>query len=553
MKQDLMQEKHPDAELAISRWSELKTTRAHHEQDWEDIARLIRPQRANFSVTMQRNKASTKILSSAPVMANTNLASGLYGTLTNPANRWMGFSVPQGTVDDSSAVKRWLDVVTTRVLASFQPSMSPFYSAAIQLFTDLTAFGNAAQYDEVNQGEQRIMDVTLSLAEVCFEIDAYGRVSEVVRKFELMPEAAVGMFGADRVPPKVLEQAQQHKRELGTYYHHVRRNVNLRKGRIGPEGKRFSSVYAAEMGATLLRRSGYDEMPFHAPRWEVESGQVYGTGPAHVALASARMNNLMSDAVLRAGQRAADPTILAPDRDGFPLNGRIAPGQVVYGGTDQRGQPLLRPIDTTSQTGLTVELQAQVQEEIRDAFQWTLMNMAGRTGMTATEVVQIQEEKMRLMAPFTGRVQEEFLHPKAMRRFNLLWRNGQLPPPPPEAEGVPLEVTYTSQAARAQKSAEGASVMRLLADLGPLAQVNPAYMDRVNPDETMEILQEAYGAPAKVLRSRDEMAALQAERAEQQQMAEAMQMMQGGASAAKDAAAAAGAMLPDGMAESGAE
>ncbi len=38
-----------EAKLAAQRWSDMKTDRAQHESMWEDIARLMRPQRGGFS------------------------------------------------------------------------------------------------------------------------------------------------------------------------------------------------------------------------------------------------------------------------------------------------------------------------------------------------------------------------------------------------------------------------------------------------------------------------------------------------------------------------
>ena len=534
-----------EAILARTRWDELKTDRTADESDWEAIARFIRPQRRGFVGSDPSLRRAEKPLSSAPIMAAINFSSGLYGTLTNPANRWMRLTMGGGA-GDSPEMRRWLDVVTDRILASFRPAVSPFYSSVNQLFADITSFGNAAQYDELREQKRRIVDVTLSLAEIVFEVDADGEVVEVVRRFELRPEQAIGLFGAEGLPTKILEQAQKKVRDRTVYYHHVKLNLDLKTGRLGADGKRWLSIYACEIEDTLVRRAGYDEMPFMAPRWEVESGQTYGTGPGFVALASARLHHRMEEANLRAGQKAADPTLLAPDRDAMPLNGRIVPGRVIYGGVDMRGNALVRPLDNLGNTGLTLEMQERKVAEIRDVFHWTLMNLAGRTGMTATEVLQIQEEKMRLMAPHLGRVQEEYLAPKIRRRFALLWRAGQLPPPPEGSGGLPLEVEYTSAAAMAQKSADGANVTRLLADLAPLAQLKPRTMERINEDDLVEVLAEARGTPSRVLLSREEADQRSQARAEQEQAAQAMQMAQAGAGAARDAAQAAQAVGMEG-------
>lgn len=532
-----------EGEEAIRRWDELKGTRAHYEGDWESLARLIRPQRGGFASADPARVRDEKPLSSAPIIAQSNFSAGLYGTLTNPANRWLTIRSTNEDLNGFQPMKLWCDAVATRILASFRPSVSPFYSAAVQLFGDIATFGNAAQYDEVRLEERKILDVTLSLAEVVFDIDAWGRVNEAVRKFKLKPRAAVIMFEG-QVPAKVRELAEKGSQEEHWYYHHVKANADYRRGRLGPAGKRWLSIYVCEIEKMVVRRAGYEEMPFHAPRWEVESGQVYGTGPGFIALASARVSHRMQEANLRAGQKAADPTLLAADRRVWKLNGVVRPGHTVYGGVDMQGRPTIRPLDNFSSTGLSLEMQQELKEEIRDAFHYSLMNLAGRTGMTATEVIEIQEEKMRLMAPHMGRIQEEYLAPKIARRFQILYRAGQLPPPPQGIpEGAGLEVVYTSAAAMAQKSAEGAAVVRILQDIVPLASIDPMAASRlgkrISVDDVLEVLQEARGAPSRVLRSREEADALQQAEAE---AAQQQQLLEQGPGAMRDLAQAGAAM-----------
>ena len=62
-------EKDPRAEEAARRWDELKALRAPHEPDWEDLARLIRPQRGGFTSANPAQARTDKPLSSAPIIA----------------------------------------------------------------------------------------------------------------------------------------------------------------------------------------------------------------------------------------------------------------------------------------------------------------------------------------------------------------------------------------------------------------------------------------------------------------------------------------------------
>lgn len=536
-------EQHAAFDEAARRWSEMKSDRAQDERDWEDIARLMRTSRGGFSQDDPAKRIDERPLSSAPIMAQSNFAAGLYGTLTNPANRWFGLKTNDGDLNRWHKGKLWLDTVTERILASFQPAVSPFYTATTQVFADLAAFGNAAQYDEVVEEERKILDVTISLAEVCFDIDGFGRVCEVVRKFRLKPGAAMAMFKGN-LPPKIIELAQKGDQAQITFYHHILKNESWRRGMLGVKGKPWASRYVCEEGRALVRERGYAEMPFFAPRWEVDTGRIYGSGPGFIALASARAHQRMDEATLRAAQRQADPTILAPDRGDWPLNGRIRPGAVVYGGVNPRGEAMLRPLEITGGFSLTLQEKQQKLEEIRDAFHYTLMNLAGRTGMTATEVMAITEERQRLWAPHQGRVQEEFLAPKIARRFSLLWRAGQLPPPPPEMAGADLQVDYQSAAAAAQRSVEGNAVLRIIQDIAPLIQIKPRLADRIDEDGLLEVLADARGVPGRVLRSRADADAIAEARAQQQEAAQAMAMAREGAGALKDAAGAAQALQP---------
>ncbi|SFI60601.1 portal protein [Albimonas pacifica] len=531
-------EKDPRAVAAIDAWSSLKGERAHHEQDWEELARLIRPQRGNFTAAAPELPRNEKPLSSAPIVAQSNFASGLYGTLTNPANRWFELGTTDQALADFQPMREWLDVASRITLASFAPSVSPFYSQASQLFGDISTFGNAAQYGEQPAGERRFLDVTLSLAEVVVSIDAYGRVDEWVRRFKLGATAAARRYGLEALPERIQTAAMKGSRDSFVFFQHVHMNDGWRKGMLGPRGKRWSSIHVSEEAAAVVRHSGYADMPVDFPRWDVETGQGYGRGPGWIALAEARKLDLFERANLRAAQRAADPTLLAPEREVMPLRGRVRPGELVYGGVDAAGRKMLQTLDTVSGVPLTLEMKERAVEHIRDAFHWSLMNLAGRTGMTATEVIERQEEKLRLMAPHMGRVQEEYLAPKIARRFRQLMSAGQIPQPPQEARGADLTIEYTSAAAMAARSAEGAATVRLLTDLAPLAQTNPRVWDRLSEDDIVEVLAEARGAPARLLRSREEADKLGQARAQQEQGAQLLAAAEAGGGIMKDLAAA---------------
>ena len=539
---------HPMASAAIDRWAELKALRGGHESDWEDIARLIRPQRGGFAQTDPTTRTHEKPLSSQPILAASSFAAGIYSGLTNPANRWFGLETPDEDLNAWQPMAEWNDIATARVLSSFKPSMSSFYSSTFQCYSDIAAFGNAAAYDELDERERRFMDVSLSLAEVVWDIDAWGRVTEVVRKFHLTARRALAFF-KDRgdLPPKIHELADKNATDKLVFYHHVFNNADWRPGRLSNQ-KPWKSVYVCDENIWLVSEKGYEEMPYYVPRWDVDSGHTIGTGPGFIALASARVVQQMEHATIKGAQWASDPTLLAPSREDWPLHGHIRPGAIVYGGMNIRGQQTIAPLQMGGGIGLTDAEKAKKVEEVKEAFHYALMTVQGRTGLTPQETLIIEEAKMRNWAPHSDRIMEEYAAKKVERRFRMLWRAGQIPPPPKEAEGLPMGMRYQSAASMAMKAREGMAIVQFLGNLGPLAQTDPRYLQRLDPDAVIEALHEASPSlPARMLRSREEADAIAQAQAQAQQQAMMLEQAGSLAGAVKDLAGGGQAMQGGGM------
>lgn len=541
MKHSAIGSKDPRATEAIRRYSELRQERTDFEDDWEDIARFIRPQRGGFGLDDHTTREREKPLSSVPIIAHGNFAAGIYANITNPASPWGGLTTPDEDLNRWPPFAEWLDKHTRRIFTSFSPSLSSFYPAAFQAYGDLAAFGNSAGYDHFDPGARRFIDVTLSLASVVVDIDFHGRVCEVVRKMRLTPRQAVREFGRDAVPAKVVDLADQNKSEKHTYYQHVLKNDQFRPRMLGPGGKRWLSHHVCEVDETLIRVKGYDDMPFYFPRWDVDSGEIYGTGPGTTALPASRVLQRMEDATIRAAQRAADPTKLAPDRNAVPLNGTFRPGAVVYGAIGLNGQRYVQTEDFNGNIGLTMEEKRAKVEEIQNAFFYAVGQLSGRTGISNEENNVIQQARLREWAPHADRVMEEYASRKFEGRYRHLMRLGQIEPPPQGTpEDAKLEIRYRSAAAAALAADEANAVRQYFADIGPMLQIKPELRHRMSGDDFLEVLHEAQPAlPQRLLVPREQAAQLAQAEAQQQQLAQAVQLAQQGGAGLRDLAQAA--------------
>jgi hypothetical protein len=162
--------------------------------------------------------------------------------------------------------------------------------------------------------------------------------------------------------------------------------------------------------------------------------------------------------------------------------------------------------------------------------------------MTATEVLQRRDEQLRLMGPMVARLQTELLGPLIERSFAIMWRNGLLPAPPPSISGAPWKVEYLSPLALAQRASDAEATMRTLQAVAGLMQIDPKAANRVDTDAALRHLADRYGAPAPILRSKDDAAALDEAQDAAAAEANGVAAAQGVATAAKDGAGAIAAL-----------
>jgi len=248
----------------------------------------------------------------------------------------------------------------------------------------------------------------------------------------------------------------------------------------------------------------------------VNTKEVYGRGPAIVALADIKMLNEMEKTIMRAGHRAVDPPLLLQE-DGALQAFSTRPNSLNYGGVDQNGKQTVIPLETGAKLPLGLDLSNQKRTSINDAFYVTLFQILVQSPqMTATEAMLRAQEKGQLLAPVMGRQQSEFLGPMIARELDILGRAGQLPPPPAPLHEISLEVEYQSPLVRAQRAGEGVAIMNTLNAVLPFANIDPKVLKRFNFDAISKELADINGMPSSLLYDDDEMASIDDQAATQQ-------------------------------------
>jgi hypothetical protein len=293
------------------------------------------------------------------------------------------------------------------------------------------------------------------------------------------------------------------------------------------------SVYIEVGQKKILRTEYFRSFPFMCPRWDVWANEDYGRGIGEIALADTLSLQQMRRTNLTAGERAANPTLLATDEKSMRQAVRAIPGSTIYGGMGMDGQPRVRVLHEGKNLSVSLEMEDRVRDAVKDAFLFSLMQLQGSADMTATEFLGRQQERWRLLGPHLGRLESEFLTPLIRRRFEMLMEAGQILPPPEEIAGQPLQIRYISQAAKLQRVAEAEAAIQTATAMMNVAAVKPEVMDRFDPHAFAEALDRGYGS--NIILSREEAQAIAEARDQSQQMQAMLEAAPGLGRAAKDA------------------
>jgi hypothetical protein len=513
----------------LKRFDRLKSNRQNWESHWQEVADYMQPRKAD--VTKSRSKGDKRtelIFDSSPLQAVELLAASLHGMLTNPSTTWFSLRFKGEELSDNDEAKAWLENATEVMYKAI--NRSNFQQEIFELYHDLITFGTAAMFIEDDE-EDVLKFSTRHINEIYISENDKGRIDTIFRKFRLTARAAIQKFG-ENVSDSIVTKHRKDPYEEVEILHAVYPRADFDPKKQDKSNMPFESVYLEAGTGDELSVSGFREFPFVVPRYLKASHEIYGRSPAMTALPDVKMLNEMSKTTIKSAQKQVDPPLLVPD-DGFILPVRTIPGGLNFYRSGTRDR--IEPLNIGANTPLGLNMEEQRRDSIRNAFYVNQLMMQSGPQMTATEVIQRNEEKMRLLGPVLGRLQSELLKPLIDRAFSLLIRKDLFGPIPEFLSGQDIEIEYVSPLAKAQKSAELQSIMRGIEIMGQLANVAPVF-DHLNMDKLVKHLMDIVGVPQKVLKSsselQDEREQAQQQQAQQQQMNQMQQVAESAGAAA---------------------
>jgi len=497
--------------------SRLVEKRSNWEIHWQEVADYMLPRKADITLERPKgDKRHTVIFDGTAIHSLELLASSLHGMLTSSVNRWFALRFKETAVNENDEAREWLENVLDKMYIAI--SRSNFQQEVFETYFDLIAFGTSCLQIEEDK-DDIIRFSSRHIKEIYISEDAKGMVNCIYRRFKMSAKATVEKFGIDNISLKTLNTFKKTPFDDIDLVHVVKPRDIYNPQKMDQQNMPFTSIYFEYDSGHIISQGGFKEFPYVVPRYLKASNELYGRSPGMNALPDVKVLNKMVEVGMKAAQKQVDPPLLVPD-DSMLMPIRMSPGSINYYRSGSRDRIETLNIGANNPLGLNME--EQRRQAISQTFHVDQLLITENRNMTATEVVQRNEEKMRILGPVLGRLQSELLQPMIIRIFNIMLRNNLLPEAPEILLNQEIDVEYVSPMAQAQRGQELSSIVRGLELFGQIGQVAPVN-DYIDPQGLVKHLIKILGLPARMIRSDSEVEEIAQQKAEAQQQQMQMQ------------------------------
>lgn len=522
------------AESIIKRWKDATTAGDYFRGLYEWSYRLACPNHNNWDNSPGSNK-SYRIYNSSTSMAMDGFVNTMMNTITPVHTRWADLTAGVGMISKYFQLIGYMNPDKEEIaeaehdfnelLGDLTESIfnylnaSNLYSALGSMYYDVgigTGFLLAMPGNE-NIGLGGPLNFrAFSPKWMAIEEGAYGEISAVFRKIkQKYRDAKVewkDMKEMDQIDDNSLLDFVE-----ATIFNH---EINM-------------WCYYVLHGNTILVEREYRSNPWIVFRWDLINGEVWGRGPMTKAMPDAMQLNATTQLAMRANQLSAfgcftgiSDDIVNPDMV------RIVPGAIIpvkrnAGPSGPTLAPLPQIGNLNAQLMNIQELEGKIRHFLLDD---RLPPSENNPKMTATEVMERVRKIQRDFGSVFGRISYELLQPILQRAIDILiYDKGLINLPQKLADvfskidGFSLKLKVISPLARMQGMQD---VEALIQTIQMLGNISPELMqEQIKMDELGEWLADKLGAPAKFIRSPEELKQLRDQK-QQQLMQQQLELQQ---------------------------
>jgi len=523
-----------DINYYIERNNRLESLRENYLPKWDEIAVFTDPRNAYFRVK-RANGNMTQLIPKMDDTAQSLLpiyAAVLNSMITPQAYIWhkLQFFDPEVQKKYGPLLDEENKFIYNRrysAYSNFSPAMNECYMSG-------GAFGHAIMEVIPDYKHKCISYKTLPIREFCIEKDAYGFINTFYRKVDYTVRNLMTIF-PDYLPDKYKDrQDLKWLDETVTLLHAVEPSFE--------KSGKYHSAYIDLTNKQIIEETELDYLCYLCFRSAVfpSSSDSYGFSPCMSVLPSIKALNSLQFNFLKQTDLVGQPTLLT-NSDVIDARKVAASGSVIEGGIDDEGRPMVQALRAYGDLPSMDYLIQKYQDTISTVLLAKYMALMSDTqSRSATDAMIKSNERANLVAPSGDRIAREFLLPLIETELIIYGKMGILPQMPAELKDLDksFDILLDNPMLKGQRMDSVNSAINLVGTMGQFAQLDSNVVNSVDVDKVLRYIQANMNVPDSVMRTPDEVAALNEAQAQQQELMAMAQVAPGVGSAMKDIAQA---------------
>jgi hypothetical protein len=491
----------------IERYSSAKSRRANADATMQEIGKYVWPSAQDVLQPIATNEGlvrTTLQYTATARMAARTLAAGLVSYLMPAGTKWFEYTPTDQRLTEDTMVAKELAQATDAVHRELW--RSNFWREIFTTIRSMVVFGTGCISIEWDDG---FNFRCYNIGDIYFEENSKGKVDVVFRRIQWTARQCKQEFGEDKLSKAMNDALKDNKHPNDTFevIHCVLPNSEYSDKQIG--SKKFASYYIAASEKHLLKRSGYDYLPYKIARFERIPNELTGRGPGHDLLPEIKMEDAMRETFILASEMQCQPPCFAEDGavigqiDMSPSAvNNMMPGRQMPQFIEIKANPMLNDVMLKDQ-----------EQKIKDAYFNDLFRvLADYRNMTATEVQGRLAEGLALVAPVVTGTQKELQDPLMMDALNLMVEAGRI-----DLSIEDVDLAYSGRLALAMSSMQASAATAFIATWAPLHTLFPV-LDNLDLDGLARHGAITEGIAATYVRDPDDVAQMRAERQQTEQM-----------------------------------
>lgn len=519
---------------------------------WQQIADNFYPERGDFTYSKSQGSDYVEHLSSSyPLIVRRDLGDSIGGMLRPRGQQWFKITTNKRDADLDSASRIFLEKSTEAQFKAMYDRIAKFTKATKQGDHDYAAFGQAILSAELNLKDTSLLYRDWHIRDVVWWEDALGQICGVARKWKCCPADAMRYFRGnvhDEVMKKMNDDGGKGAYDCCCDFLHVviRGDEYEYKPQVDSQGflREYVSIWIDVKNKFIMEEGPRLTSYYIIPRWQTVSGSQYATSPAVVAgLPDARLIQAMTYTLLRAGEKAVDPPMVAVE-EAVQSDIPLFPGGITWVDSDYQGKiseavQILENDYRALPTALTMH-DTQMRM-IETAFYLNRLTMPPVTHeMTAEEARYRVQQYIRQALPLFEPIEQEYNAPICENTFNLLMSVNAFGPRtemPEMLSNAGIQFKFESPLIEARDQELARTFVDSKAIIAEAADIYPAAAKMLNTETALRDALRGRGAPATWIKDATEMEPLNKEADAQQAALQQANMAAVGGAAAQQVGA----------------